>query len=96
MFALNSEKRVDGIVSVKPNTAHAAEILLIAVGKQKHGSGAGTHLLQAAEGFAKTSAAFILTIKTLASHSTQHPRYDSTRQFYLRNGVRPIEVFETL
>lgn len=84
-----------GFATLKPQTAAAGELHLIAVLQAQHRRGIGAALLQRIEAMAKAQGARFLTVKTLAP-SNPYPPYAATRAFYERQGFVPIQVFPLL
>ena len=87
--------RVAGFVSVKAQTAAAAEVHVIGVKRPWHRRGVGRSLIEAAVQLAEAEGLRFLTVKTLSS-SKADPNYAATRRFYEAVGFLPIEEFPTL
>ncbi|WP_158814473.1 N-acetyltransferase [Methylocapsa sp. S129] len=86
---------VAGFVSVKVQTAVAAEVYVMGVKRQWHRQGIGRSLIEAAVQLAAAQRSRFLTVKTLSS-SKADPNYAATRRFYEAIGFLPIEEFPTL
>lgn len=84
-----------GILALTRHNEFTAEIHVMAVRPEFHGRGAGKALLARAEETALDLGLEFLSVKTLAA-SHPSPEYARTREFYLGEGFRPIEVLPTL
>lgn len=89
-------KDVMALIALRQHQPDAVEIALIATRPDYHGRGAGRQLIAAAEAFARTTGARLLTVKTLAPRGRDEPLFDATRRFYERNGFIRAEIFPTL
>ena len=95
LACFESAGAVVGFVSVKAQTAVAAEIHVLGVKRAWHRRGIGRQLIEAADRLAASQGAKFLTVKTL-SPSRDDPNYAATRAFYEALGFLPIEEFPTL
>ena len=84
-----------GFVSVKTQTAFAAEVYVMGVKRSWHRRGIGRALIEAAMELAISQGVRFLTVKTLSA-SNDDPNYARTRLFYEAVGFLPIEEFPTL
>jgi ribosomal protein S18 acetylase RimI-like enzyme len=83
---------VVGFVSVKAQTAIAAEIYVMGVKRTWQRRGIGRLLIEAAAQSTAAQGARFLTVKTLSPASAD-PHYAATRRFYEAVGFLPIEEF---
>jgi len=84
-----------GFVALKPHTQYASEICVMGVLSEYHRRGIGKRLINACEQICRENKTEFLTVKTLAE-SRESKSYEKTRQFYLSQGFKPIEVFPTV
>jgi ribosomal protein S18 acetylase RimI-like enzyme len=87
--------RAVGFVSVKTDTAAAAEVYVMGVKPVWRRRGIGRILIGAAARRAASQGAQFLTVKTL-SPARVDPNYAATRAFYQAVGFLPIEEFPDL
>ncbi|MHC6175138.1 GNAT family N-acetyltransferase [Glutamicibacter sp. X7] len=86
----NDEHNVVGAMLVDRHFPHTAEIHLMVVDRDFHGTGVGTTMVNAIEADALRSGVRLLEVKTLgASHPD--PGYAQTRHFYEKCGFLPLE-----
>ncbi len=79
-----------GILALKVHTDTAAEIYVMGVAPEHHGTGIGTALVEAAETLLSETGVEYLQVKTLGpSEPSEH--YAATRRFYEARGFRPLE-----
>ena len=79
-----------GFLTLKVHTDTAAEIYVMGVLPERHGTGIGTALVAEAEDLLRGTGVEYLQVKTLApSHPSEH--YAATRRFYEARGFRPLE-----
>lgn len=85
-----AEDEVVGVVLIDRHFAHVAEIHLMVVSRNHHGSGVGTALIEAIEADARNRSVRLLEVKTLGA---SHPdtAYARTRHFYERMGFLALE-----
>ncbi|NLG21346.1 MAG: GNAT family N-acetyltransferase [Actinomycetales bacterium] len=84
-----------GVALVDRHFPETAEIHLIAVAPEHHGSGVGSALVDALESDARADGARLLEVKTVGpSHDDEG--YAATRAFYLARGFLPLEEFQRL
>lgn len=86
----DSEGTVVGVTLVDRHFAHVAEVHLMLVAREHHGSGVGTTMIRALEADARKRSVRLLEVKTLGE---SHPDagYARTRHFYERMGFLPLE-----
>lgn len=94
-FGFESDSRLSGFILLKEHFPRAWEVHCIAVQLDDRGKGIGTKLLDHAEAWLVSQGASFLQIKTIADTSPD-ANYEATREFYLRRGYQPIEVFPDL
>jgi GNAT superfamily N-acetyltransferase len=82
-----------GFLSLKQHTPAAAEIYVMGVRPESQGQGAGTALVEAAEGFLRDRGVEFLQVKTLGP-SNPDAHYARTRHFYESRGFRPLEELD--
>lgn len=94
-FVARSSGKVVGFLSIKLHNPYSAEIYVMGVLPERHGQGAGSALLSAAEAYLRQERVEFLQVKTL---SEKHPDrgYARTRAFYRKKGFRPLEEFDHL
>ncbi|PQZ95979.1 GNAT family N-acetyltransferase [Arthrobacter sp. MYb227] len=85
-----AEGIVVGVTLIDRHFAHVAEIHLMIVAREHHGSGVGTAMINALEADAIDRSVRLLEVKTLGD---SHPDagYARTRHFYERMGFLPLE-----
>jgi GNAT superfamily N-acetyltransferase len=89
-FVANEDSAKVGFLTLKPQTAHAAEILAMGVLPEWHRRGLGRALVEAATQHALSDGARLLQVKTLGpSHPSEN--YAHTRAFYESLGFIPME-----
>ena len=79
-----------GFLSLRPTSAHAIEIHVMAVLPDEHRRGAGRALVEGADTYARAEGFTLLHVKTLAP-SDPDPSYAATRAFYKAVGFLPLE-----
>jgi GNAT superfamily N-acetyltransferase len=79
-----------GFLSLKEHFPEAAEIHVMAVRPEAHGSGIGTALVEKAEIWLKNKGCRVLQVKTLGE-SRESEHYARTRAFYRKLGFAPLE-----
>lgn len=79
-----------GVALVDRHFPETAEIHLIAVAPQHHGTGVGSALVAALEGDARADGARLLEVKTVGA-SFVDEGYAATRAFYAARGFLPLE-----
>lgn len=84
-----------GVALVDRHFPVTAEIHLIAVAPEHHGSGAGSALLAEIEQDLREDGTRLLEVKTVGE-SYQDDGYADTRAFYAARGFLPLEEFEGL
>jgi GNAT superfamily N-acetyltransferase len=79
-----------GFLSLKPTSADAIEVHVMAVLPGDHRRGAGRALVERAAAYARAEGFTLLHVKTLAP-SHPDPGYAATRAFYAAVGFLPLE-----
>ncbi|MEN3974473.1 GNAT family N-acetyltransferase [Emcibacter sp. SYSU 3D8] len=95
MLSCRAGSDIAGFLSLKPQTAAAAEIYVMGVRRSFHRQGIGRALTDAAARWAVGRGLRFLTVKTLAADNPD-PHYALTRRFYEAVGFLPLEVFPAL
>jgi GNAT superfamily N-acetyltransferase len=91
-FVANDDDRTVAFVSLQQHFPKSWEIHCVAVDASFRNKGIGRALLSHAEQWLRLNGATFLQVKTLApAHSSRE--YGETREFYLRAGFTPLEVF---
>jgi len=89
-FVAEREGRVIGFLVVKDHNPLSAEIQVMAVAGDHHGTGVGSALVAHAEGILRSRGVKFLEVKTLGP-SRPNEEYERTRRFYVRTGFTPLE-----
>jgi N-acetylglutamate synthase-like GNAT family acetyltransferase len=84
------DEQIAGFLTLKQNTAYAAEIQLIAVTEVLHRRGIGRVLVEHSERLLRRGTIEYLQVKTLGP-SRPNADYEGTRAFYEKIGFRPLE-----
>ena len=79
-----------GFLSLRPTSAHAVEVHVMAVLPGEHRRGAGRALVERAAAYARAEGFALLHVKTLAP-SDPDLSYAATRAFYAAVGFLPLE-----
>jgi GNAT superfamily N-acetyltransferase len=79
-----------GFLTLRPTSAQAAEVHVLAVLQQQHRRGIGRALVERAATYARAEGFTLLHVKTLAP-SDPDPGYAATRRFYEALGFLPLE-----
>lgn len=95
MFAAFDGKEPIGFLALNQHSPEVFENHVLGVRPQFHRQGLGRALMTRAEDHARSRAARLLTVKTLAP-SHPDPGYALTRRFYQAMGFFPVEEFPTL
>jgi len=95
MFACESGGETIGFLTLKAQTVHAMEIVVMGVKCAWHRRGAGRALMRAAEAEAGRQGCSYVTVRTLAP-SNPDPNYAATRAFYEALGFMPVEILPGL
>ncbi len=95
MFAAFDGKQPIGFLALDQHSPEVFENHVLGVRPQFHRQGLGRALMTRAEDYARSRAARLLTVKTLAP-SHPDPGYALTRRFYQAMGFFPVEEFPTL
>ena len=94
-FAFVEDRAVVGFLTLQEHFPHAWEIHCVAIKADWRGQGLGSRLLAHAEAWLIARGVTFLQVKTVAATSPS-PSYAQTREFYVRRGFIPIEIFPTL
>ncbi|OGT72687.1 MAG: hypothetical protein A3H44_06405 [Gammaproteobacteria bacterium RIFCSPLOWO2_02_FULL_57_10] len=94
-FAVDGAQGLVGFITLMEHFPASWEVHCIAVSASVRGTGIGTRLLAHAEKWLAQRGARFLQIKTIAAKKTD-PHYDQTREYYIRRGYSPVEVFPTI
>lgn len=86
------DEKLTGFISIKSNNDFTFEIYVFGVLDKYQRNGIGSELLNTACDYARTSGAKLLAVKTLDA-AANYESYDRTRNFYLKNGFLPIDVY---
>ena len=89
-FLVARDEETVGFLTLKPTSAHAVEVYVMAVLPGEHGHGGGRALVERAAAYARAAGYALLHVKTLAP-SDPDPGYAATRAFYLAVGFLPLE-----
>ena len=81
---------VAGFVTLRPTSAAAIEVHVMAVRQEHHRRGLGRALVERAAAYARAEGFVLLHVKTLAP-SDPDPGYAATRLFYGAVGFMPLE-----
>ena len=92
-FTAETEGGAVGFLSLKVHNRYAAEVYVMGILTGWHRQGLGRAMLSAAEKWLVAQEIEYLQVKTLAD-THPDPFYARTREFYLRMGFRPLEVFD--
>ena len=94
-FAALEGDEIAGFVSLMEHFPQAWEIHCIAVRAVSRNAGIGRALVAHVEAWLAAKQVRLLQVKTIAATSPS-PAYAQTREFYLRVGFLPLEVFPLL
>ncbi len=95
LWAAYAEGTPVGFLSLRQHNPYTWEVFCMGILQNFHRQGIGSRLVAAAERYCGEHRAEFLTVKTLDA-SRPNAAYAKTRQFYLAQGFRPLEVFSTL
>jgi len=91
-FAAYAKDSVVGFIAIKFHNEYTAEVCVIGILEAYHRQGIGKMLIESCESYCRASQKTFLTVKTLDVSANYEP-YDGTRNFYLKMGFLPLEVF---
>ena len=94
-FAALEGDDVVGFVSLIEHFPQSWEIHCVAVRAESRNAGIGRALVAHVEAWLAAKQVRLLQVKTIAATSPS-PAYAQTREFYLRVGFQPVEVFPLL
>jgi GNAT superfamily N-acetyltransferase len=89
-FVAEDGREVVGFVTLVHPYPTTSEISWMAVRRDRHRTGVGTALLDAAVDLLKTRDRQLLTVKTLSDREDPGAEYARTRAFYLASGFMPV------
>ena len=89
-FVADRGEETVGFLTLKPTSAHAIEVHVMAVLPGEHRRGVGRALVERAAVYARGEGFTLLHVKTLAP-SDPDPSYAATRVFYAAVGFMPLE-----
>ncbi|MFN8177763.1 MAG: GNAT family N-acetyltransferase [bacterium] len=89
-YVATRDERVVGFIAVRMHNPLSAEIEVIAVRPECHGSGAGRSLIDHVERLLQARGVEFLQVKTLGP-SRPNEHYARTRDFYEHMGFRALE-----
>ena len=91
-FIAGAGDRIVGFVTLKPTSAHAIEIHVMAVLPDEHRRGVGRALVERAAAYARAEGFTLFHVKTLApTPDDPYPPYAATRAFYEAVDFVPLE-----
>ena len=91
-FITCDNDKVIGFLAIKIHNEHTAEVCVMGVLEDYHRQGIGEKLIKACEMFCHNNQKEFLTVKTLDA-SVKYEPYEKTRNFYIKMGFKPLEVF---
>ena len=94
-FAVEEGSELLGFLTLREHFPEAWDIHCVAIRADARNRGLGTRLLAHAEAWLVERGVRFLQVKTVAATSPS-VSYAQTREFYLRRGFTPLEVFPTL
>ncbi len=94
-YACFNKQKPVGFIACKKQTPQTMELYVMGVLKDDQHQGIGTRLFKTMKEDLTRDGYQYLTVKTLAD-SVNHEGYQQTRQFYLKMGFIPLEVFPSL
>ena len=94
-FAAYDGGKAIGFLALKIHNAYTGDVHSVGVLEAYHRHGIGARLLAAAENYLREKNYKYLTVKTLDASCDYEP-YERARQFYLKQGFVPLEVFTNL
>lgn len=94
-YLASADEEVVGVALVQRHFPQSAEIHLIAVSPEHHGSGVGTALVTALEQDLLADGVRLLQVKTVGA-SFEDEGYAATRAFYAARGFLPLQEHERL
>ncbi len=94
-FVVLEGDAVAGFITLRPTSAAAIEVHVLAVRQEHHRRGIGRALVERAAAYARAEGFLLLHVKTLAP-SDPDPGYAATRRFYEAMGFMPLEELPQL
>lgn len=95
VWAYFIDEKPAGFISVKSNNEFTSEVYVLGVLKTYHRSGVGSQLIEAACDDLASANIKLLVVKTLDESADYEP-YNQTRNFYLKHGFIPIDVYKKI
>ena len=95
VWASYDDGKLAGFISIKKNNESTSEIYVFGVLKEYQRGGFGSKLLESACHDIAASTIKLLAVKTLDS-SADYEFYDRTRNFYLKQGFLPVDVYKKI
>ena len=89
-FVADDGDGVVGFLTLAHPYPTTSEISWMAVRRDRHRTGVGTQLLEAAAELLRTRGVRLLTVKTLSDREDPGVEYAQTRAFYLGSGFVPV------
>jgi GNAT superfamily N-acetyltransferase len=90
-FVAEVDGHQDGLLAVRPTSACALEVHVLAVRPESHRRGLGRALVERAAAYARAEGFTLLHVKTLGPE-VEDAGYAATRAFYDALGFKPLEV----
>ena len=94
IVAYDNDKSI-GFIAILVHSEYTAEVCVMGVLEDYHRQGIGEELIKACEQFCQNENKEFLTVKTLDISANYEP-YDKTRNFYIKMGFKPLEIFPLL
>ena len=94
-FAVRNGDAMVGFITLRPTSAAALEVHVMAVRQEWHRRRVGRALMERAAAYARAERFVLLHVKTLAP-SDPDPGYAATRRFYEAMGFVPLEELPQL
>lgn len=95
VWASYDDNQLVGFISIKKNNEFTSEIYVFGVLKEYQGKGIGSELLDVVCYDLAEAKIKLLAVKTLDSSAEYEP-YDRTRNFYLKKGFIPVDVYKNI
>jgi len=91
-YVAYDNKKTIGFIAIKNHNEYTAEVCVMGVLEAYHRQGLGQRLIERCEDYCILNNKLFLTVKTLDASAEYEP-YDRTREFYLKMGFIPLEIF---
>lgn len=95
VWAYFVDEKPVGFISIKNNNEFTSEIYVFGILKQYHRSGVGSQLMETVYNKLVSDNVKLLVVKTLDESADYEP-YNRTRNFYLKQGFIPVDVYEKI